>query len=482
MKSGKKIFFQLLAFLAGPIIIISVSAILLLTNEDFYIKVIEGIDPIESFISARNSSLEKDIRREIEKKTGLTAMTDKVEKAKIEYNKSVTAWRKASRADEYDRLKKEMKELEDLKWAENSQMFKTGKDFEAFRKNKLKELKSKIEAIDEYRDKEDDAISKAEDIMEDREDDYEDLADDLADKKEEAKEIEEEQRKNLPNSIVDDVAKIRGPITKAFNELFLEHEVKRIIKKYIGFSTNRDLQVKNGNIYVEKLNVSSGMVLNREAVKLPGCKINLYVKDNAKSNKSQHLFSDVFVNIVDKTPDINNPWVIKRILNLSNNWIGETFGNRIIKKTGIRLEDGNINMDAITVKGKGAKTIDRAFKILTFLKKYLVFIPLFPILLYLLVAITGDSMRQGLKSMGSVIKNSFMLAFLVTFSILLVSLAPGLIFDIPIENTMVLLIAEKVISTTAIYFFGVLSVLLFALSMVGSIIAKIFGEKKKDVS
>ncbi len=479
MKNGKKFLTRLLAFIAGPILVILMATMMTLTNESFYLTVIKGIDPIETFISARNNTMESDIRREIEKKTGLTAMTDRANKAKEEFNKAMKAWRRVSKSDEYDKLKKQVKELEDLKWAENSGMFKTGKDFEAFRKTKLEELNKKIDEIKKYRDQEEDAISKAEDIMEDREDDYEDLADDLADKKEEAREIEEEQRKNLPNSLVDDVAKIRGPITRAFNEQFLDNEVRRIFKKYIDFATDRDLQVKRGNIYVEKLDTESGMVLNREVIKFPGCKINLHVPEKGKASSTKnHLFSDVFVKIVDSTPGVRNPWIIKRILNLSNNWLGETLGNRIIKRTGIRLEDGNIFLNAVTIRGKSAQVIDKALKVLSLLNKYLLLIPLILAIFYFLVVITGDTLKLGLGSMGSVIKYSFMIAFLLVFSALLISLAPGLILDIPIDNTMALLVTEKVISTTSMYFLGILSALLFALSVLGAFIMRVFGINK----
>jgi len=248
MKILKKLPFLLMGFLVGPVIISAIIAISITTNENFYIKMIKSLNPIETFISARNSKLEKNIRKEIEDKTGISKLDYKVKKAQNEYETALGKYRKANRSDKYEKLKRQIDELNELKWAENSGMFKNGKDFERFRKIKIEELTSEIESLEKFRDKNEDKIEKLEDVMEDKKDIYEDLSDELTDKKDEARDIAKSKHEELPNTIMSDISKVKNELTAAFNNLFLETEIRRLIRKYIGFATHRETQVKTGYI------------------------------------------------------------------------------------------------------------------------------------------------------------------------------------------------------------------------------------------
>jgi|GEM_PF-6661609 len=232
---------------------------------------------------------------------------------------------------------------------------------------------------------------------------------------------------------------------------------------------------------MDRLDISSGMIMNRKAVKIPGGRINLFVKESSESKgQRKHLFSDIFSGIIDKAEGIENPWILKRILNLSNSWLGETFGNRFIRRTGMRLKDGNIHFDSVTIKGKKAEYADMAIRAATLGKRYIFLFPLIVLVIYALIVITSSGIRSGLNSMGTTMKYSFMAAFVIIFGLVLISLAPWLLIDIPVKDTMIVLMVEKAISMILLYTTAPLAAAMFALSVIGSIIARLTREKKDN--
>ncbi len=471
------------AFIAGPVIVTFIIAVSLMTSENFHLKIIRGINPIKTFISARNSRLESSIRKEIEEKTGISALREKTEKAKGEYESALKKYREANRSPEYEKYKKQIDELKDLKWAENSGMFKTGKSFDKFRETKIEEMKKKIDSIEQYRDKNEDKIDKLKDIAKDKKEIHEDLADDLADKIEDAEDISKSRHSELGNSLVSDISKVEERLTVSFNSLFLDVEGRRLIKKYIDFVSARDRQIEAGNIYTERLDVSSGMFLNRRVIKIPGSTVNLYIQEkNKNAGEKKHLLGDVFSGVIDSTEGLKNPWILKRIFNLSNSWLGETFGNRFIKRTGMRLEDGNIKISPVIVKGKAAEAADSAIRIMSIGRKYLFLFPALLIIIYSLIIITGKTVLSGINAAGRTMKYSFMIAFIAMFGIALLSIAPGLVMNIPVEDAVIQLIAEKAVSTILVYTMVPMSAAAFVLSVTGSIMVRISRKvKRKEV-
>jgi hypothetical protein len=462
----------------------AITASILLTlaiNENFYISVIKSLNLVETFIETKNVQIEKDIKREVEKKTGMSQFKPQYEALRKDYEDKLIAYTGINKNEEFDKIEKQIDELDDLEWIKSSDEFKTEDDFDRFKKQKMNDLKSALKEIKEYRSRNDDAIDKIEDEMEAAKDKFEDADDALKDKEEDAKDIIESRRGDFMNEMYSDIARVEPLLTEELNKLFIEKELRSAIKKYLDFMTSWQKQKEAGNIYESRLNVESGMIENVKKVSIPPLALNLRVKVNETGiEKEKNLLSEVFVEKIRETPGLKSPWVLANIFKLSDTWITETAGNTILKGTGLRMSDGIIKSDSIILSGEKAEKFEMLMMILS-AAKYAPYAAAGAVTLFiiLLILIAPDK-KSGLRTSGFVLKYPSVIIVIAGIAVIIASIKPGLMIPQIVNDPVNSAFFDKVAFTTALHLFAPITGIFFVLSLTGGILLRL-GKRNKEI-
>ncbi len=473
--------FSIISIVVIPVVITATILLSLAVNENFYISIIKNLNLVETFIETKNIQIEKDIAKEVEKKTGMSQFKPVYESLKKNYGEKLAAYNSINKNEEFNKLEKQIDELDDLKWEKSSDEFKTEDEFDNFKEKKMSDLKKALKEIKEYRNKNKEAIEKSEDAMDDSKDKFENSDDQLKDKEKDAKKIIESRRGDFMNEMVSDIAKIEPSLTKDLNTLFIEKELKSVIKKYLDFMTSWQNQKKAGNIYVSRLNVESGMIENTKKISLPPLHLSFRVKVNQNGIETEkNLFSELFVEKIRETPGLKSPWVLTQIFKLSDSWIGETAANTILKGSGISMNNGVLKSEAIILSGEKAEIFEKimmVFSVAKYIPQAAAGIVLF--LIILLVIIAPDK-KSGMRASGFVLKYPSVLIVIAGIAVIIASLKPGLMIPQMINDPLNSAFFDNIAFTTALHFFAPLTGIFFVLSIAGSILIK-FGKKKKEV-
>jgi hypothetical protein len=481
----RKIFLYVLTVISIIIIPAAITASILLTlavNENFYISVIKNLNLVETFIETKNVQIEKDIRREVEKKTGMSQFKPKYDALKKDYEDKLIAYSSINKNDEFEKIEKQIDELDDLEWEKSSDEFKTEDDFDLFKKNKMKDLKSALKEVKEYRKKNDAAIEKIEDEMEEAKDHFENADDELKDKEDDAKDIIESRRGDFMNEMYSDIAKIEPVLTENLNTLFIEKELKSVIKKYLGFVTTWQKQKEAGNIYESRLNIESGMIENMKKVSIPPVSISLNVKVNENGiEKEKNLLSEVFVDSIRDTPGLKSPWVLTQIFKLSDSWISEKAGNLILKDAGLTMSDGVIKSGPIILSGEKAEKFEIIMMVLS-IAEYAPFAAAGIILiLAVLLIIAAPDKKTGMRASGFVLKYPSVVIVIAGIAVIIASIKPGLMIPQIVNDPVNSAFFDKIAFTTALHLFAPITVIFFVISLAGGILLR-FGKKKKETA
>ena len=456
-------------------IVITLSIILTLTvNEDFFISIIKRLNLIETFIVTKNAKIEDDIQREVEKKTNISASREVYDSSKNGYENKLIAYRTINKSDEYDKIEKQMDELGDLKWEKSDDTFKTKDEFNKFKKLKTNDLKNALNEIKDYRKENKKAVSQAKYEMDDKEDKFKDAQKELKKKEKQAKSIIETRRGEFMNEMHHDIGKIEPLLTKDFNSLFIDRELKSIIKTYINFLTSRQNQIKSGNIYETKLNIENGIVGNIKKIKLPSLKINLRVKVRENGiEKEKNILSEVFVERIRETTGLKSPWLLTQIFKRSDSWLAEWVINSKLKDSGLRLSNGVIQSDPIIVSGEQAESLEKGMMALS-MAGYAPHIAIGVVIFcIILILILSSNKRKGLRTSGLIIKYSSMVMIAVSIAAIIVSMKPELLFQPITDDPIKSIFIDKVLFITSLHVFIPILVIFSALSFVGGIFSKI---------
>lgn len=475
----KRIFLYITMVLSCIIIPAVIAAAILLTlsvKSGFYISIVKRMNLVETFIETKNSQIEKDIMREVEKKTGLSTFKPEFETVRRDYEEKLVAYSTINKSLEYDRIDKQIDELDDLKWEKSSDEFKTEDDFDRYKKNRIKELKISLKEIKEYRDKNDDAIDKAEDVMKAAKDKFEDAEDMLKDKESLAKDIIKSRRDEFMNEMFSDIAKIEPALTEKLNTLFLDRELKSVIQSYIDFITSWKRQKSSGNVYISRLNIESGSIENVKKIILPPLKLSLLVRDNSSIEKN--LLSEVFVETIDRTPGLKSPWVLSRIFKLSDSWIVEAAGNSYLKGIGLTISSGVIRSNQLVISGRRAEILEKVMMILS----VAVYTPLIAgsviILALLLIIFLSSDIRSGIRKAGFVLKYPSAAIVVLGIAVIIASLKPGLMIPQIVNDPVNSAFFDKLAFTVALHFFAPVTAVFFVFSLAGGLLMRI--GKKRD--
>jgi hypothetical protein len=480
----RKIFLYILSIISIIVIPVTITAAILLTlavNENFYISVIKNLNLVETFIETKNVQIERDIKREVEKKTGMSQFKPVYESLRKDYEDKLIAYTVINKNEEFDKIEKQIDELDDLKWIKSPDEFKTEKEFDLYKKEKMKDLKSALKEIKEYRSKNKSAIVKIEDEMDDARDKFEDAEDDLKDKEKDAVKIIESRRSDFMNEMVTDIAKVEPALTKELNSLFLEKELKSVIKKYLEFATTWQQQRASGNIYESRLDVESGMIENVKKIKLPPLVLSLRVKVNENGiEKEKNLLSEVFVEKIRETPGLKSPWVLTQIFKLSDSWVAETAGNTFLKDAGLNMSGGVIRSDPIVISGEKAENFEKVMMVLS-IAEYTPYAAAGAVLFFILILfIIAPEKRTGLRFAGFVVKYPSVIIVIAGIAVIIASIKPGLMIPQIINDPVNSAFFDKIAFTTALHLFAPLTAVFFVLSIIGGLLRRLGREKKQQ--
>ncbi|PKL15598.1 MAG: hypothetical protein CVV49_20610 [Spirochaetae bacterium HGW-Spirochaetae-5] len=463
----RKIFLYILSIISIIVIPVTITASILLTlavNENFYISVIKSLNLVETFIETKNVQIERDIKREVEKRTGMSQFKPVYESLRKDYEDKLIAYTVLNKNEEFDKIDKQIDDLDDLKWEKS-----------------MKDLKAALKEIKEYRSKNKSAISKIEDEMDDAKDKFEDAEDDLKDKEKDAVKIIESRRSEFMNEMLTDIAKVEPALTKELNTLFLDKELKSVIKTYLEFLTTWQQQRDSGNIYESRLNVESGMIENVKKIKLPPLVLSLRVKVNENGiEKEKNLLSEVFVEKIRETPGLKSPWVLTQIFKISDSWVAEAAGNTFLKDAGLSMSGGVIRSDAIVISGEKAVHFEKIMMVLS-MAKYIPYAAAGAVLFFILVLfIVAPEKRTGLRFAGFVVKYPSVLIVIAGIAVIIASIKPGLMIPQIVNDPVNSAFFDKVAFTTALHLFAPLTAVFFALSLIGGLLRRLGREKKQQ--
>lgn len=476
----RKLLLALFSIISAALIpvLISLSIIIILfLTPGFHIRIIKNLDLVKTFIEAKNLEVESDIKREIEKKTGISAFKPEYDRVKKDYDEKLLAFNKLNRTDEYKNIEKQIDELDDLEWEKSSESFKKEEDFDSFKKHKMKELKSALKEIKDYRDKNEDDIEKSEDEMEKSKDIFEDADDEMKEKEEDARDIIEDRQGEFVNEMYHDIAKIEPVLTEKLNTLFLDKEIKNIITTYLDFLTSYPEQKKAGNVYQSRLNVESGLIDTSTNVVVPPLRMSFIVKVNDNGiEKEKNLLSEVFAETVKSTPGLKSPWVMSKLFTMSDSWIAEKAGRSVLKGTGISYSGGVVKSETITLTGEKGNIAEKIMIVMT-AGKYLPYAAgALSVILLLLIFILSADRKSGIKNAGYVLKYPSMIIAIAGIALILISLVPGLLLPEIISDPVRYALLDRAATTAVIYMLLPVTALFFILSIAGSFMVK-FGKK-----
>ncbi len=412
------------AFLIIPVLIVLTLSHALFTTDRFYTGIIKQMNLVEQIITAKNFEIENDIKREIEKRTGINAFKPEYEKIKKNYEESLASFNAFYRTEEYNRIRNQISELDKLKWIKSSDEFKSKDEFELFKKNKLAELKGELKGIDDYRKLGRDQVRLLEKELDVAEGDLKKAEKDMKSREKEAGKILKSRQNEFLNTIYADIHKISPVLTERLNTLFIDAELKNLINRYLDFLMSHDRQLQEGNVYTQRFDIDSGMIENLRVVKLPPLRISMRVK--TEDGAERHLLSGVFVKSIGTIPGLSNPWIITKIFSMSDSWFIEKYARGKLRSVDMTISNGVISSGGpVTLKGDPAVITEYAMLFMTY-GKYLKYITPAVILFFIFtILFSGADRKSGARFAGRVLKYQAYIFIILSAAVIITAFKPS---------------------------------------------------------
>lgn len=470
----------MLLFLKGillvPILTLMVILFSLLVTSDFYVSILKNAGLIESFIQAKNWQMEKDIKDEIEKKVKLEEFRLKFEKIKEDYESKKTEYENLFRKKEFKKLDQKYDELDDLSFDRAPGVFSSRDEFKKYKKAELKKFKKAMNDIKDYRDRNEDKIDSAKDAFKKAEDEFEDAKDTLEDKEDDARDIVKSHKGSFMGKIYADIGTISPVLTGELNDKLIKVAVKREIKKIISFMASYEDQKRLGNVYTDRLAVSSGRVGSARKVKLPPIIISLWVEDEIRGVKQKrHLLSQVFVDRIKKMEGLNKKGSFIKLFKFSETGLAERIGRKYLKGAGLTLKDGIIRVKPIVLEGSRARTFETAMLVVTH-GMYVRYILLgVALLLLILMMFTGTDGEKKRRAVRRVLLWPSTLIVIASIAVVVLSGTFTTLFPELIKDPVVQAYAKRMAMVISVHIFIPVILVFSLLAFIGSFI----GKKKK---
>jgi hypothetical protein len=475
----KKIFFYIIsaiAFITLPLFIAASILSLMLLQPDFHISIIKNLKPIKTFIEAKNFEIESDIKNEIEKKTNISEFKMQYEKIKKEYEEKLSIFNRINKTELYEKIEKQIDEIDDLEWEKSKAKFKNKDEFNDFKKLKIKELKKQLKEIEDYREAKEEEIDKAEDEMKSAKKAFEKAEDELKDKKEEARDIVKDREGEFLNELYHDIAKIEPKLTEKFNKLFLESEIKKLISTYINFLTSYQKQKNDGNIYASRIDINEFSSSPSKKIILPPIFINFNIKEE-NSIEEKNIFSGILVDVIKSTPGLKSPWLMSKIFSMVDSWIIEKIANSKLKNLNFNYSSGVLKSEEITISGQKAIVLEKAMMAFS-IAKYLPYITIgLMVILTALIIFLSDRSKDGIKNFLVILKISSSLVAIIAITAILISLIPGLWMPEISSNPVIYNFIDRSLTIITIFILGPMAVIFLLLSFLGGVTSKLISKK-----
>ncbi|HPS57756.1 MAG TPA: hypothetical protein PK514_06580 [Spirochaetota bacterium] len=473
----RRIAAYLLAFitlLLLPVLVTVSLGFAMALNENFHISVVKNLNIVETIIKFKNYQMENEIRHEIEKKTGIGQFKPEYDRIKAEYEKNLQTFNALNKTREYDSLEKEIDELDDTDWEDAPDTFRNKEEWKAYKKKKTAELEAKQDSIETYRDTSSELLGVAESGMKKSRDAFEDADDLMKDKEEEARDILEDRSSDFMNEIVSDMSKVGHDLSTAVNELFIEVEIRKIIRTYLAFFTDYFQQKKTGGIYESNLNIESGEIGSTKKVVLPPFELSFNVKtDENGIIKEKNIFSGLCVEMINATPGLKSPWVLTKIFSMADSWLAEKAAGSILKGLPVRYSDGVLKSQGpVILSGERAQMAEYLMIAMTAGRFFIFIGPVIAVMLVLMVFAAAPDRRSKWKIAGLSIEIPSALMSALGIAGIIVSAFPGYFFSIPVDDPAVRGFFEQGIFSTGLHFFIPVTLLFFILSVTGGFMRK----------
>lgn len=456
------------AFLIIPVLIVLTLSYTLFTSDKFYTGIIKQMNLVEQIITAKNLEIENDIKKEIEKRTGIIAFKSEYDIIKKNYDDSLASYHALFKTEDYNRVRNQISELEKLKWIKSSDEFKNEDDFNNFKKNKLAELRGELKALDDYRKFARDQIRLLEKELEVAEGDLKKAEKDLQSREKEAEKILKSRQNEFLNTIYADIHKISPVLTERLNTLFIDAELKNLINRYLDFFMSHDRHLQEGNVFTQRFDIDSGMIENRRVVKLPPLRISLRVK--TEDGAERHLLSEVFVKSIGTIPGLSNPWIITGIFSMSDSWLIEKYARAKLRSVDMTISNGVISSGGpITLKGSPAVIIEYAMLFMTY-GKYLKYItPAIILFLIFTIFLAAQDKKTGARFSGKALKYQAYIFIIFSSAAVITALKPSLFLPGFGTDPVSDVLKESMLFAAASHFFIPL-ILIFTVIMLAGII------------
>jgi hypothetical protein len=279
------------------------------------------------------------VRDEIDGELGLYEYEKKAEYSRVKFEKARDFYDRLNKTRAYIDLENKIRILDNN--ANGNGNVSTEKEMSAARL-KLREIESYREqneaAIDgAYR-----AFGAAREEMEKTEAEYDE-------RNAEGLRIAKKHRGTLSVKLNEDM-EILGPrLRTILNERIIDNALRRELAKHLEFITAYGKQKSDGNVFRDE---GTG----EPAIRLPGHSLSLWVEDDVGGVRlKRHLLSQVFVDEIRKAPSLKNKALLQGLFRMSDSGIGEYFSGRYLKKAGLTLNEGVIQMRPQELRGSAAK-------------------------------------------------------------------------------------------------------------------------------
>ncbi|PKL40853.1 MAG: hypothetical protein CVV44_04395 [Spirochaetae bacterium HGW-Spirochaetae-1] len=400
---NRNLFFSvisLFALILVPLFILFTIMYAVLTSSLPYVSLLKNARLVETFIHAKNWQMEEQIKEEIEQKVHLEEYKVEFKRIKADYDSKQAHVNAIQKVTEYDTLKKQRKELARLSWKKAPGIFNNENEFKQYKDDELQQLDIKIDAIEKYRDQNEDEIERARDEFSDAEDAFDDAMDTMEDKEEEAQDIIKSHKNSFMGKIYSDIEIISPPLTEELNQRFISVPVKREIEKFLYFMTHYEKQVENGNVYRDGLNLSGQGLQDTLKVRIPGFEISLWVEDEKNGiPQKRHLLSEVFVDKIDELENLKNRTLLANLFRFSDSGLAERFSRSYLKKARLTIDNGIIAMEKIELSGTSAEKMEVLMKVLTWGKYAAVGLPVLALCMILFIIFSSAERERKIRSL-----------------------------------------------------------------------------------
>lgn len=458
---------SLISFIVIPLLLLITILFTLLTNGNFYTSILKNIDLISTFIYAKNWQLEDQIKREIERDVRLEEFVKKFEIIKTNYEATFNRFHAFNRTTEYENLKREREELSKLSWRRAPSTFVNKSDFKKYKEEQLKKQDILIDEIEKFRDMYEDEIDRLKDEMKYAKKAYKDAQDKLNDKKKDAEKIILSHKNSFMNKIYSDAGIISPLLSQDLNK-FIDIAVKNEIEMIIHFLTSYYKHKDSGNVFEDKLEITSKGIRNTKRVRFPKISLSIWVDEEVNGVlQKRHLFSHIFVEKIQNTKKLHNQELFIKLFKFSETGLGERLGRFFLKKANLSIKSGIITIKPVVFTGNNANLIEKIMICMTWGDNIKYFLPFIALLLLALLISSKVEKERKYKSIRRILIYPSLLFITIAIAIILLSSGAINFYSFILQSQFMQLYLKKIIFVASLHIFVPIIIIYSIITLIG---------------